>query len=185
MLEPLQRCNYNHNRWFIKYIIMLLWQECAGIGWMVYEEVSVISPPTERSRCVADCKVKHPVLKRAWPLKMARLAFPETSLTNYQTTLHNIPGERRPDGSWIIQGMLLPCRETEDSVSFSQKQRSRTSTMNNISFLKSQEYSGLVVGVHNYRHEFLCQILSRKGPVHSLLNWTILLCDVIPDGRTE
>jgi len=24
-----------------------------------------------------------------------------------------------------------------------------------------------------------------KGPIHSQLNWAILLCDVIPDGKTE
>jgi len=136
----------------------LLWQECAGIGWMVYAEISVISPATERSRCTADCKVNQPVLKCAWPLKKTRLGFHETLLTNYQTTLRNIPEEQRPDCSWAIQGMFLPCMETEDSLCFSQKQRSRTSTTNNVSFPKIRECSGLVVVVHNYRHEFLSHL---------------------------
>jgi len=61
--------------------------------------------------------------------------------------------------------------------------RSPTSTTKNVSFLKSREYFGLVVGVHNYRHEFLSQILSHKGPIHS--QCAVLLCDVFPDGKTE
>jgi len=84
--------------------------------------------------------------------------------------------------------MLLPYTETEDSLLFfffPQKQRSRMSTTKNVSFLKSREYFGLVVVVHNYRHEFLCHILSHKGPIHSQLNWAILPCDVMPDGKPE
>jgi hypothetical protein len=27
--------------------------------------------------------------------------------------------------------------------------------------------------------------LSIKRPIHAQLNWAILLCDVIPDGKTE
>jgi hypothetical protein len=31
----------------------------------------------------------------SWTLKMGSIAFPETSVTNYHSTLHNIPEERR------------------------------------------------------------------------------------------
>jgi len=51
---------------------------------MVYAEISVTGPPTERISFVADCKVNYPVLKWAWPLKMALLDCPKTSLSTKQ-----------------------------------------------------------------------------------------------------
>ena len=37
-----------------------------------------------------------PIVKRpAWPLTMGRIDCPVTSVTNYQSTLRNIPEERR------------------------------------------------------------------------------------------
>jgi len=59
---------------------------------------------------------------------------------------------------------------SSSSSSSPQKRRSRTSRTKNVSFLKSWEYFGLVVGAHKYRHEFLCHILSHKGPIQSQLN---------------
>jgi hypothetical protein len=37
----------------------------------------------------------------AWPLKMGPIGFPETSVTNYQYTLRNIPEERRSHWSLL------------------------------------------------------------------------------------
>jgi hypothetical protein len=39
--------------------------------------------------------MEQPKVWNAWLLKTGPTGFPETSVTNYQLTLHNIPEERR------------------------------------------------------------------------------------------
>jgi hypothetical protein len=43
---------------------------------------------------------KGQAVRTAWPLKMGPIGCPETSVTNYKSTLRNMPKERRPHGTW-------------------------------------------------------------------------------------
>ena len=49
-----------------------------------------------------------------WPLKMGPIGCPETSVTDYQSTLHNIPEGRRCHLQWggSLKSRKKPCPET-------------------------------------------------------------------------
>ena len=54
-----------------------------------------LRPHTEDAPCSGDRYPFNTASCTAWPLKMGPMCFLETSVTNYQSTLRNIPEERR------------------------------------------------------------------------------------------